>query len=143
MKSIKAIIGDRETVVVDPLLSIVAVAQRMAAHNIGAVPGGGSPMSAFVEEPQAEAQVAVAAPPERPSIPPVPWCPYTDVGNAKRLVAKHGHSVRYCPAWKKWLVWDGRRWRVDKNGAIERRAKKTIEQFLKAAFQIDDIDMIF
>lgn len=38
MKSIKAIIGDRETVVVDPFLSIAAVAQRMAAHNIGAVP---------------------------------------------------------------------------------------------------------
>ncbi|OFW26189.1 MAG: hypothetical protein A3H97_15425 [Acidobacteria bacterium RIFCSPLOWO2_02_FULL_65_29] len=37
MKSIKAIIGDRETVVVDPLLSIADAARRMAERNIGAV----------------------------------------------------------------------------------------------------------
>jgi CBS domain-containing protein len=38
MRSIKAIIGDRETVVVDPTVSIETAARAMAAHNIGAVP---------------------------------------------------------------------------------------------------------
>jgi CBS domain-containing protein len=38
MKSIKAIVGDRETVVVDPLLSTADAARLMAARNIGAVP---------------------------------------------------------------------------------------------------------
>jgi CBS domain-containing protein len=38
MKSIKAIIGDRETVVVDPSLSIADAARVMAGRNIGAVP---------------------------------------------------------------------------------------------------------
>jgi len=38
MKSIKAIIGDRETVVVDPFRSTADAARLMAARNIGAVP---------------------------------------------------------------------------------------------------------
>lgn len=38
MKSIKAIVGDRETVVVDPLLSTADASRLMAARNIGAVP---------------------------------------------------------------------------------------------------------
>ena len=38
MKSIKAIIGDRETVVVGPLLSTADAARLMALRNIGAVP---------------------------------------------------------------------------------------------------------
>lgn len=38
MKSIKAIIGDRETVVVDPSNSAEEAAKVMAAHNIGGVP---------------------------------------------------------------------------------------------------------
>jgi CBS domain-containing protein len=38
MRSIKAIIGDRETVVVDPGHSTEEAARVMAAHNIGAVP---------------------------------------------------------------------------------------------------------
>ncbi len=38
MKSIKAIIGDRETVVVDPFISIAEAARVMAERQIGAVP---------------------------------------------------------------------------------------------------------
>src|SRR5436305_2058787 len=32
----------------------------------------------------------------------------TDLGNARRLVARHGREIRYCPSWNSWLVWDGR-----------------------------------
>lgn len=38
MKSVKAIVGDRETVVVDPLMSITEAARLMAECQIGAVP---------------------------------------------------------------------------------------------------------
>ena len=38
MKSIKSIIGDRETVVVDPFSSTADAARVMAAHQVGAVP---------------------------------------------------------------------------------------------------------
>ncbi len=32
-----------------------------------------------------------------------------DTGNADRLILKFGRHLRYCPAFRKWLVWDGRR----------------------------------
>lgn len=49
----------------------------------------------------------------------------TDLGNAERLVERHGQDLRYCYSWGKWLVWDGTRWRVDDTGEVERRAKET------------------
>lgn len=48
---------------------------------------------------------------------------YTDVGNARRLVAAHGHHLRYVPAWATWLAWDGRRWKADTKGVIVEHAK--------------------
>jgi putative DNA primase/helicase len=37
----------------------------------------------------------------------------TDTTNADRLIKQFGDVIRYNPAWKKWLVWDGRHWEVD------------------------------
>ena len=34
---------------------------------------------------------------------------FTELGNARQLVHYHGQDLRYCFAWKQWLVWDGRR----------------------------------
>src|SRR5215210_3135919 len=50
----------------------------------------------------------------------------TDLGNAKRLIARHGADLRYCQARTSWLVWDGRRWAWDDSGEVERRAKETV-----------------
>jgi len=52
-----------------------------------------------------------------------PKYPLTDMGNAARLVDKHGDNVRYCHPWKSWLIWDGRRWQKDENGGIMRLCK--------------------
>jgi putative DNA primase/helicase len=49
----------------------------------------------------------------------------TDLGNAKRLVARHGCDLRFCHPWGAWLVWDGRRWLRDETGELLRRAKET------------------
>src|ERR1051326_2587243 len=66
--------------------------------------------------------------------------PFTDVGNAQRLVAAHGPELRYCATWRKWLVWDGTRWKVDDTGEIERRAKETIRSVQQQALKIADTD---
>lgn len=44
----------------------------------------------------------------------------TDLGNAERLVADHGDDLRWVPDWKTWLVWNGRYWERDTNGAVNR-----------------------
>ena len=58
----------------------------------------------------------------------------SDLGNAERLVAKHGSDLRYCHAWNKWLNWKGSHWEIDNTGEIERKAKNTIRgMYLDAA----------
>jgi putative DNA primase/helicase len=51
----------------------------------------------------------------------------TDLGNARRLVARHGDDLRYVPEWGRWLLWDGRRWVEDFLGAVMLRAEETVE----------------
>jgi putative DNA primase/helicase len=51
----------------------------------------------------------------------------SDLGNARRLVRRHGLNIRYMHARRKWAVWDGERWRIDENGAVIRLAKQTVE----------------
>ena len=50
----------------------------------------------------------------------------TDIGNAERLVKRYGAGIRYCHPWKKWLTWDGKRWKVDATAAIRRFAMSTV-----------------
>ncbi len=68
--------------------------------------------------------------------------PYlTDLGNTQRFVAQHGNEIRFCYGWRKWLVWDGTRWRIDDSGDVERRAKSTVRAFYTEASGIIDDDL--
>jgi putative DNA primase/helicase len=49
----------------------------------------------------------------------------TDLGNAERLVAEHGHDLRYTPGLG-WFAWDARRWKRDADGEAMRRAKLAV-----------------
>jgi putative DNA primase/helicase len=59
----------------------------------------------------------------------------TDLGNAERLVARHGEDLRFCYPWGKWLVWDGRRWHLDASGEVVRRATETVGSIYGEAAQ--------
>jgi len=63
----------------------------------------------------------------------------TDWGNAQRFVRDHGHNVHYCHPWGKWLVWDGKRWRVDDSGEVVRLMKDSVRRiYVEAAAEDDD-----
>ncbi len=62
----------------------------------------------------------------------------TDIGNAQRMVHLFGEELRYCMLWKRWLVWDGKRWRVDDTAAVWRFAKKTVAGIYGEAKQASD-----
>lgn len=66
--------------------------------------------------------------------------PRTDLGNAHRLVDRHGVNLRWCEAWQTWLIWDGKRWTRDPNLGAERYAHETVEAMYRAAWKIDDTD---
>jgi putative DNA primase/helicase len=65
---------------------------------------------------------------------------HTDLGNARRLVARHGRNIRFIHEWRKWIVWDDTRWCVDDDGAIMRLAKETVEALFVEAANIKDED---
>jgi putative DNA primase/helicase len=62
----------------------------------------------------------------------------TDWGNARRLIAAHGHRLRYCKPLGQWYEWDGTRWSPDQTGAIWRWAKDTVRQLGREAADTAD-----
>ena len=64
--------------------------------------------------------------------------PTTDLGNAQRLTTRHGRELRYIQPWRRWLVWDSRRWSQDQNGEVQRRAKHTVRRIYAEADASED-----
>lgn len=62
----------------------------------------------------------------------------TDMGNAERLVHRHGADLRYCYPWGRWIVWDGTRWVPDTSGRVHGMAKETVRGIYKEAAQAGD-----
>jgi putative DNA primase/helicase len=62
----------------------------------------------------------------------------TDVGNAARLLLKHGQDLRYSVARGEWLIWDGKRWRPDDRKRIVKLCKETALSILDEAKRADD-----
>jgi len=65
---------------------------------------------------------------------------FTDFGNAERLVERYGDEMLYVPEWKKWLAWDGKRWRKDIDGQAMRNAKETVRALYAVAAGTGDED---
>jgi putative DNA primase/helicase len=65
--------------------------------------------------------------------------PWTDSGNAERVIALEGSNLLYVPAWGKWNGWTAQRWELD-DGAPFRAAKRTMRELLKQANGIEDDD---
>jgi putative DNA primase/helicase len=65
---------------------------------------------------------------------------HTDLGNAERFVAEHGHRLHYVRALEAWLVWDGRRWAADERGAVQRLAKQTIRGMYREAARSTELE---
>jgi P4 family phage/plasmid primase-like protien len=61
---------------------------------------------------------------------------FTDLGNARRLVARFGSDFRYCHESGKTLLWTGVRWENDSSGAIELLAKRTVGDMYREAAKL-------
>src|SRR5262249_10295775 len=58
----------------------------------------------------------------------------TDIVNGRQFVADHGADVRYVGDWGCWVVFDGRRWVLDRTETlVEMRAKDTTERMGRVA----------
>lgn len=65
----------------------------------------------------------------------------SELGNAYRLVDKHGCDLHRAPQLGHWYTWDGRRWAEDISGEAERRAKSIGEDIIAEAAQRDDVKL--
>ncbi|MDR0442162.1 MAG: DUF5906 domain-containing protein [Treponema sp.] len=64
---------------------------------------------------------------------------FTDSTNASRLLREHGRNIRYCPSWKKWLVWNGTHWEVDEGGAlVHEKGLETVRNINDELLKTDD-----
>lgn len=67
--------------------------------------------------------------------------PATDGGNAQRLIRLHQNNIKYCHTFKKWMVWDGHRWKIDGDGSTYRLCNDVIREiYSEAGNQIDSKD---
>jgi putative DNA primase/helicase len=64
--------------------------------------------------------------------------PLTDLGNAERLVDRHGRSFRYVHSFGPFFIWDGARFRKDETLAIELLAKDTVRHIYAEATTVTD-----
>jgi putative DNA primase/helicase len=64
----------------------------------------------------------------------------TDLGNAERFIDAHRDRVRWCPARKSFLVWDGTRWAWDEQGEAVKLAHATVRGIFHEAAHTEDQD---
>ena len=61
---------------------------------------------------------------------------HSDFGNAQRLIVAHGVNMRYCHAFRKWLIWDGRRWELDNGERARVLSQRTMLEFADEALTV-------
>ena len=61
----------------------------------------------------------------------------TDLGNATLFISQYGEGVFY-DSGADWRVWDGRRWKLDSDGEVERRTYRTASSLYREAAQTLD-----
>lgn len=67
--------------------------------------------------------------------------PFSDLGNAERLVTRVGRDLRYCALWTHWLHWNGRYWEMDESETVVRLAKETVRTiYADAAVSNDAVE---
>ncbi len=64
----------------------------------------------------------------------------TDVGNAERLIARHGADLRFCTPRNQWIVWDGIRWQPDPGSVATSRAIETVRRMYAEAGRLKNPD---
>lgn len=65
----------------------------------------------------------------------------THLGNAERFAAQYSANIKYCHAWKKWLIWDETRWRLDHKDQVVTLAGRTARSIYAEAKAISDDDL--
>lgn len=102
-----------------PVAETVRVVRAAGGKDAADHLAAGHSLSEFIED-TAAGGPAVAV---LETADPLPGEHKTELGYAQRLIAVYGDRLRYVPLWRRWLVWDGRRWAHDTTGQSARWMK--------------------
>lgn len=81
---------------------------------------------------------ASAAGQGQPQDPPITeGFSWSDLGNARRMLAQSGQDLRFSHLNKEWYHWTGRNWEVDNRGEVVRRAKTAVEGIYAEAANLE------
>jgi P4 family phage/plasmid primase-like protien len=69
------------------------------------------------------------------------YFPLTDTGNAERFVAMFGNEVCYSFTTKSWWIWNGKIWREDTKGIVDRLAVQAIRSIIADAATVDNMQV--
>lgn len=69
-------------------------------------------------EPSAPLEVVQGNLATQPKAEEAPEWIFTDLGNADEFARAASGRLLWCADWKRWVVWDGKRWRVDDHSAV-------------------------
>ncbi len=61
---------------------------------------------------------------------------FTDLTNATYYLKLYGHKVKYCKPWKKFLVYNGKKWENDEYGEAEAMVDDMVREMYKSARDI-------
>lgn len=64
-----------------------------------------------------------------------------DTGNAQRLVEKFEGLIRYNHENKVWMIWNGKRWKIDNTGEVKRLTDSVVYEMKEEAQRIQDEDL--
>ena len=101
----------------------------------------------WIENRQKETYQAAVAPPDE-SLPVNPPSAsllnqdLNDTGNSERLIAVHGENLLFVHKWKKWLVWDGRRWLKDEKDKFRALTRHALKTFAKEAIESNNDTLV-
>ena len=65
---------------------------------------------------------------------------FSDSYNARMMLEDWGENIKFCAPWKKWLIWDGKRWRVDDTREIIELGRRSMEKMIKKVDKCIDGD---
>ena len=63
----------------------------------------------------------------------------TDTTNAYKLLVQFGKDIRYNALWKKWIVWNGKRWELDEGYQIHDKGLRMIRAIYRELWQTADL----
>ncbi|HUZ53631.1 MAG TPA: phage/plasmid primase, P4 family [Streptosporangiaceae bacterium] len=113
-------------------------ATGFACETCGQPAGSCTAVLRTAEQPAAHVPAGPSRANEHDGADPLPDEPWSELGYARRLVAVYGGRLRYVPAWRRWLVWDGQRWAQDMTGQSARWMKAIARRLTADAIALAD-----